>query len=329
MWKIRLGIVGCGIVVKIFYILVLKEFFDIFEVVVVMSRIKEYVVECVEFVGGVEVFESYEEFFWLGEVDVVDLVFFVELNFLFIKKVVENGVYVICEKLILIDVKIGKEIVKIVNGLDVVVYIVENFRYVFVFWKVKELIDVGKIGEFVFMSWYVWVGMDEGNFYVYIGWRKSLKYVGGFFLDGGVYYVVVMRFIFGDVVWIFVVVCDFFLFFGGFDFMLFFFEFESGVVGIYIVGYLIKGKDRFEIVGIDGRMFVEWDRIFFNGEEIGVNLENSYKFEFEDFYRVVMGERENVFGSFFEVLKDFVVIEVVVKFNGYRIDFKFLLDWFG
>lgn len=50
-------------------------------------------------------------------------------------------------------------------------------------------------------------------------------------------------------------------------------------------------------MGTDGRMLVEWDRILLNGEEIGVNPENSYKLEFEDFYRVVMGERENVLGS--------------------------------
>ncbi|MDI3475940.1 MAG: hypothetical protein PWQ79_1420 [Thermococcaceae archaeon] len=326
MGKIRLGIVGCGIAAKTLHIPALKELSDIFEVTAVTSRTREHAEECAELLGGAKVFESYEDLLQSGEVDAVDLALPVELNLPFIKKAVENGVHVICEKPISTDVKTGKEIVQIASGSDVVVYIAENFRHIPAFWRARELIDAGKIGEPVFTSWHVWVGMDEGNPYVHTGWRKSPKHVGGFLSDGGVHHVAAMRLIFGDVAWISAAVRDLSPLLGGLDFMSSLLEFESGVVGTYTAGYSIKGKDRFEIVGTHGRMLVESDRILLNGEEIGVNPENSYKLEFEDFYRVVMGERENVLGSPLEALKDLAVIEAAVKSNGHRIDVKALLD---
>ncbi|AAL80678.1 gfo/Idh/MocA family oxidoreductase [Pyrococcus furiosus DSM 3638] len=326
MRKVKLGLVGCGIAAKTLHIPALKKLSELFEVTAVTSRTRAHAQECSKLLGGVEVFESYDELLKSGEVDAVDLALPVELNLPFIKKAVESGVHVICEKPISTDTKTGKEIVKIAESSDVVVYIAENFRHIPVFWKAKELIEKGKIGDPIFMSWHIWVGMDESNPYVHTEWRKKPKHIGGYLSDGGVHHVAAMRLIFGDIVWVSAVVRDISPLLGGPDFISSILEFESGVVGSYTAGYPIKGKDRFEVVGTEGRMVIEWDRIVLNGESIYVKPEDSYKLEFKDFYYVVKGKRENVLGSPLEALKDLAVIEAAVNSNGQKVNVGDLLD---
>ncbi|PLV57698.1 Gfo/Idh/MocA family protein [Thermotoga sp. SG1] len=325
MEKVRLGIVGCGIAARTLHLPALKKLSHLFEITAVTSRTKEHAEEFAEMVGNPRVFENYEDLLDSGLVDAVDLTLPVELNLPFIEKALQRGVHVICEKPISIDVETGKRVVRLAGNSDKTVYIAESFRHVPAFWKAKELIEEGKVGEPVYMNWQIWVGMDESNEYVHTDWRRNPKHVGGFLSDGGVHHVAAMRLILGEVEWVSAIVKDLSPLLGGMDFLSSIFEFENGVVGNYTVSYSLKGNDRFEIAGTKGRMEIFWDKIVLNGKEIEVHHEDSYQKEFEDFYRVITGEKKNDLGDPLEALKDLAFIEACVRSQGSRVSVSSLL----
>nr|WP_128080911.1 MULTISPECIES: Gfo/Idh/MocA family oxidoreductase [unclassified Thermotoga] len=323
--KIRLGVVGCGIAARELHLPALKNLSHLFEITAVTSRTKSHAEEFAKMVGNPVVFDRYEELLDSGLVDAVDLTLPVELNLSFIEKALQKGVHVICEKPISTDVETGKKVVELSKKSEKTVYIAENFRHVPAFWKAKELVESGSIGDPVFMSWQIWVGMDENNKYVHTDWRKKPKHVGGFLSDGGVHHAAAMRLILGEIEWVSAVAKDLSPLLGGMDFLSSIFEFESGVVGNYTVSYSLRGDDRFEIVGTKGRMEIFWDRIVLNGEEIEVPHQDSYQREFEDFYRVIMGEKRNDLGDPLEALKDLAFIEACVRSQGNRVSVSSLL----
>jgi len=317
--KIRLGVVGCGIAARELHLPALKNLSHLFEITAVTSRTKSHAEEFAKMVGNPVVFDSYEELLDSGLVDAVDLTLPVELNLSFIEKALQKGVHVICEKPISTDVETGKKVVELSKKSEKTVYIAENFRHVPAFWKAKELVESGSIGDPVFMSWQIWVGMDENNKYVHTDWRKKPKHVGGFLSDGGVHHAAAMRLILGEIEWVSAVAKDLSPLLGGMDFLSSIFEFENGTVGNYTVSYSLKGKERFEITGTKGRISISWDRIVLNEEEIRVPQENSYQKEFEDFYHVVVEGKSNDLGSPVQALKDLAFIEACVKSGGNRV----------
>ncbi|PLV59054.1 Gfo/Idh/MocA family protein [Thermotoga sp. KOL6] len=316
MKKIRLGIVGCGIAARTLHFPALKELSHLFEITAVTSRTRAHAEEFARMSGNPVVFDSYEELLDSGLVDAVDLAVPVDLNLPFIERALQKGVHVICEKPISTDVKTGKKIVALSRNSNKVVYIAENFRHASVFWKAKELIEAGKIGEVVYTSWQIWVGMDESNEYVRTDWRKEPKHVGGFLSDGGVHHAAALRLIFGEVEWVSAVAEDLSPHLGGMDFLSTLFEFENGIVGNYTVSYSLKGEDEFEVVGTKGKMFIFWDKIVLNDDVVAVPQEDSYQREFEDFYHVIVTGKPNNLGNPEEALKDLAFIEACVKSNG-------------
>ena len=303
MEKIRLGIVRYGVV----------------------SRTKEHAEVFAEMAGNPRVFETYEDLLDSGLVDAVDLTLPVELNLPFIEKAIQRGIHVICEKPISTDVETGKKVVELSQRAEKVVYIAENFRHIPAFWKAKELVESDAIGEPLYLNWQIWIGMDENNEYVHTDWRKNPKHVGGFLSDGGVHHAAAMRLILGEIEWVLAITRDLSPLLGGMDFLSSIFEFENNTTGNYTVSYSLKGDDRFEIVGKKGRMKIFWDRILLNEKEITIPREDSYQKEFEDFYRVVMGEKKNDLGSPLEALKDLAFIEACVKSQRNRVSVSSLL----
>ena len=115
MKKIKLGIVGCGIAARELHLPALVDLKDKFEISAVTSRRKESAEEFAQMIKTQlgytpEIFNSYEAMLDSKSVDAVDLTLPIELNVPFIKKSIEKGFHVICEKPISTDVETGKEL---------------------------------------------------------------------------------------------------------------------------------------------------------------------------------------------------------------------------
>ncbi|MBO8130982.1 MAG: Gfo/Idh/MocA family oxidoreductase [Candidatus Marinimicrobia bacterium] len=312
MSKIRLGIVGSGIVVKEFHYPALKELTDLFEITAVTSRTKKNAVALAKTVGTAQVFDNMEEMLKSGLVDAVDLALPVNLNYEFIKNAIKYNVHVICEKPVAHNLEYGEKIVELSQKTDKVIYIAENYRHFKSFHKAKELIKQDKIGNPLHLSWIIFNGLDINNPYAKTAWRKMPKHLGGFISDGGVHNVASMRLILGEIKNVKAITKNISGYLGGYDFITSVFEFESGATGHYTVFYSLNSEEEFLIFGDRGTLKIGYDYLQFNDDLIKFpeeTFENSFNYEFIDFYKIVTGQKPNDLGSPMEALKDLEFFE--------------------
>ncbi|MEJ5258121.1 MAG: Gfo/Idh/MocA family oxidoreductase [Fervidobacterium sp.] len=333
MKKIKLGIVGCGIAARELHLPALVDLKDKFEISAVTSRRKESAEEFAQMIKTQlgytpEIFNSYEAMLDSKSVDAVDLTLPIELNVPFIKKSIEKGFHVICEKPISTDVETGKEIIELSTKTDRVIYIAENYRHDFRFNKIRNIVDENVIGKPVFVIWHLWIGMDKSNKYAKTAWRQNPKHIGGFLSDGGVHHIAALRVIFGDIAWVSGTVKRVSDYLGDDDSLSAVFEFKNGVIGNYTISYALSGRQYFEIVGTNGRIYMDESKIRIVGEhgaEIQIPEENTFKNEFLDFYEVLTQGKPNVLGHPVEALKDLAFFEAAIRSRGMRIEVDSLM----
>ncbi len=313
MSRLKLGIVGCGIAARRFHRPALAELNDKFEIAGVTNRSREKAVSFAESIGGTKIFESYEKMLESDSLDAVDLAVPIKLNPEFIEKALDHGLNVICEKPIAPGVEEGKRVVELNRKSDKVVYIAENFRHLDRAGKAKKLIDQGEIAQPRFVSRQVWPGMSRKNEFARTSWRKNPDHAGGFLSDGGVHHIAELRLILGDIGSVFGFTGKISDLPGKYDSLEMGLNFENGVFGSYTVSYGMEAEDSFKIHGDEGTLRVSSDSISLScgtgTKEIQVNDNDGFKEEFEDFYEVIKGDKENDLGKPMEGLKDLAAIE--------------------
>jgi predicted dehydrogenase len=321
MKRIKLGIVGTGIAARDLHLPGLKELEDKFEVVALYNRTKEKAIQFSNYLNNnPKIYDSYDEL--LDNVEAVDLALPVQLNYEFIEKALKRGVNVICEKPISVNVEQGKKIVGLSKKYKNVIYIAENYRHFTAFDKIKDL--TSKIGNVYYLQWNLWIYMSKDNKYANTTWRQNPEHIGGFISDAGVHHVASMRKIFGDIKWVYGSVKDITDYLGGPDLLSSTFEFENGILGNYNVSYALDGKNVLMIKGDLGDIIFEddiikvikyGDKVIEYYDDYKTHDENSYKKEFEDFYEVINGKKNDL-GTAEEALKDLAFIEAAIKSNG-------------
>lgn len=102
---------------------------------------------------------------------------------------------------------------------------------------------------------------------------------------------------------------------GGSSFLTSIFEFGNGIVGSYTVSYGIDKQDKFEIVGKNKKLKLK----------VKLKIIKDIKKNFEDFYNVLVYNKENKLGNPIEALKDLAFFEAVVQSNGTKFNLSTLL----
>ena len=310
MSALRLGLVGCGIAMQQLHYPALIELGDMFSIAGVTSRTHESAGKCAELFGTEEY--DYDEL--LKKVDAVDIAVPTQMNYGLVKKALDAGVNVICEKPIAENVEMGEMIVKMAERSEAVLYIAENYRHSVMFTKAKEMMNaIGKPG---FMLYSKFEAMGRDNKYANTDWRKKPAHIGGFLSDGGVHDIAAIRMLMGDVRDVSAFVSRTKEYLGSYDTMAVALSFASGAIGNYSVSYGMSGERAMFVSGAEGHMSIgeKEIRIKKSGEEkkVQVNEENTYKLEFIDFYNVLKGKK-NILGSSEEALRDLWVIEEAIR----------------
>ena len=310
MSALRLGLVGCGIAMQQLHYPALIELGDMFSIAGVTSRTHESAGKCAELFGTEEY--DYDEL--LKKVDAVDIAVPTQMNYELVKKALDAGVNVICEKPIAENVEMGEMIVKMAERSEAVLYIAENYRHSVMFTKAKEMMNV--IGKPGFMLYSKFEAMGRDNKYANTDWRKKPAHIGGFLSDGGVHDIAAIRMLMGDVRDVSAFVSRTKEYLGSYDTMAVALSFANGAIGSYSVSYGMSGERAMFVSGAEGHMSIgeKEIRIKKNGEEkkAQVNEENTYKLEFIDFYNVLKGKK-NILGSSEEALRDLWVIEEAIR----------------
>lgn len=118
-----------------------------------------------------------------------------------VRKCLQAGKHVLCEKPIAKDVQMGLELVREYESkyapLGPVFAVAEQYRYDRAFNQARDIIASGTIGTIQHVHAREWRFMEAGAKYYETAWRKTPGFQGGFILDGGVHFVALLRLVSG------------------------------------------------------------------------------------------------------------------------------------
>lgn len=204
MNKIRLGIIGTGLAWERLHYPALQELGDKYEIVALTNRTKK---DAEDFARKINldlknVYDDYHEMLKRTDIDAVDILVPIELNYEVSEDVARAGKNFICEKPLAPSMDQAESYLELSKKYRVKIMIAENYRYNEENNKLKELVDSGRIGDVVYFI------RNNINCFpcemvkdTYAGteWRQHPEYTGGAFLDAGLHDIAAMRHIFGAV----------------------------------------------------------------------------------------------------------------------------------
>ena len=315
MTPIKLGIIGCGIAARDLHYPALQKLKDKFEITVVCNHTEPKAKSFAEMVGNVPYVLDYHDLLNRDDVEAVDIVLPIHLNYQVTKDTLAAGKHVIVEKPLAANLNQADEMLTFDQKYSPVKMVAENFRYRKTFYRVKELMDSNTIGTPYSVFWNVFHYVDKSNNkYALTEWRIHHQYPGGFITDGGVHNMAALRYFFGNITPGHAFTKSINPDIGELDTMSFQFSTESGVAGVFNVFFSANGysENRIIILGDRGTLIIESNTITVKkrGETDRVETiedDGGYQGQFEDFYEALRNGTP-VKSSFSEAYQDFVAI---------------------
>lgn len=330
MKKIALGIIGCGIAARELHLPALRKLSSRFEITAVCNHTEAKGTLMAKLAGGVPHFLDYRELLRRNDVEAVDIVLPITLNYRVTRDALRAGKHVIVEKPIATDLREGREMLRLPKRYRKVMMVAENYRYRPLFRQVLHLLQDNAIGRPYASIWTVLTRLTRDNPYAQTSWRIRHKYRGGFLTDAGVHNVAAIRMLFGEIKSVASSTQSINPLIGKLDSLNFLYETEKGVKGTFTFLFSAIGhpEDRLLIFGTKGTLGVTKDRIQLlrEGKDnavISVKEESGFREEFLDFYSAIR-EGAKPRSTFAEGYRDLRVILAAVHAGrtGRRIHFR-------
>ena len=315
MKPIKLGIIGCGIAAQSLHWPALQKLKDKFEITAICNHTEKKAKDFSKMLGGVPYVLDYHHLLQRADVEAVDIVLPIQLNYQVTKDALDAGKHVIVEKPLAVNLSEAKMMLDFEDKYSLVMMVAENFRYRFIFHRIRNYLQQGKIGEPYAVFWNRFIFIDlKNNKYAQTKWRINHQCKGGFVTDGGIHYIAALRDMFGEINHGIAFTKRVNSNIGEMDSMSFQFRTDKNIYGVLNTFYSSKGYEQESILisGSEGSILIENDKLTLKNEK-GIKLEEAveeskgYKEEFEDFYRgICLGGK--VKSSFYEGYKDLQVI---------------------
>lgn len=205
MKKIRLGVIGTGLAWERLHYPALQQLQDKYEIVALANRTR---LDAENFAQKINldqknVYDNYKEMLKRDDIDAVDILVPIEMNYEISADVANANFNFICEKPMAPDMEQAGRFLELVRKKrNLKIMIAENYRYDEEHNKIKQLVNEGKIGSVVyFIKNNVTCfpcGMSQDT-YAGTEWRQHPKFPGGAFLDAALHDLAGIRHIFGDI----------------------------------------------------------------------------------------------------------------------------------
>lgn len=321
MRKINIGIIGCGIAANELHLPALKKLKHLFNIVACCNRSIPKAIKFSRQAGNIPYYTDYREMLEKTDMDAVDISLPIYLNYPVTKDCVKAGKHVIVEKPIAGNIEDAKKMLKLQNKYkNMVLMVLENFRYRQTYIKTKEIIDSGMLGTPYAVICNVFHYMTERNKYAKTIWRIKHKHIGGFISDGGVHFVSVLRKLFGEIKVISSFKGSINKNIGKIDTFSMQFSTSKKVKGILNLFYSvngIEGENKFMIFCKNGSIVIYENKIYIKKtgkKDIILDIEDDggHTSGFHNFYNaIVYGEK--VISSFKEAYLDLKTIIDALK----------------
>ncbi len=292
MRRLRLGIIGCGIAARKLHLPALRALEERFEIVAVCNHTRPKAVSFSRLAGGVPFDLDYRRLLQRPDVEAVDVVLPIELNFSVTRDALEAGKHVILEKPIAANLHEGKEMLTFGRRYRSVMMVAENCRYQPLFLRLDALLASGAIGRPYAAVWQIFHRISPDSPYARTSWRIHHRYPGGFITDSGVHNMAVLRLLFGDFRWVSAWTHCVNPAIGRLDTLEMQFATKSGVGGALHLYLSVSGHSmhRITIFGPRGTIVAEDNTITLQreGRKPAVertSIEGGYIGEFSDFHR--------------------------------------------
>ena len=204
MNKIRLGIIGTGMALERLHYPALQELSDKYQIVALCNRT---IKDAQDFAAKIKldlsnVYDDYNKMLLRDDLDAVDILVPIELNYIVSEAVAKAGIDFICEKPMASNMVDAKKYLALSKKHNVKIMIAENYRYNEENNKIRDIVNSGKIGDPVyFLRNNIACFPCEmiKDTYASKEWRQHPKYFGGAFLDAALHDFASLRHIFGAV----------------------------------------------------------------------------------------------------------------------------------
>lgn len=316
MKPVKLGIIGCGIAARDLHYPALQQLKDKFEIIIVCNHTEPKAKQFAEMVGGVPYVLDYHDLLKRQDVEAVDIILPIHLNYQVTKDSLKAGKHVIVEKPLAANLTQANEMLGFEKKYSQVKMVAENFSYRPIFFRLKKLMEQGEIGKPYSVFWNVFLLIDSSNKYAQTQWRIKHQFPGGFITDGGVHNIAALRYLFGEFVSGSAFAKSVNPAIGELDTFSFQFRTKQNIDGIFNVFFSSNGffENRIIILGDKASIIVENNTLTIkqkNRPDIREIIEDDggYTAEFEDFYEAIRTGKK-VVASFRESYRD---LEIIIK----------------
>lgn len=199
--KIRLGIIGCGIIAAERHVPALERLTDRFTVTALCNRTepKARALAGRLGLGSESIWQDWRKMVEQAPVDAVLICLPIELNYEVSREAAAAGKHVLCEKPIGQNNQEARAATTLGEQYGVTYVVGENYHYVPSFSKAAHLVRQEAIGRPTVMSWNILRFIEIEDKYNKTPWRPNHVYPGGYVLDGGVHYIHVLQMMAGRV----------------------------------------------------------------------------------------------------------------------------------
>ncbi|MFH1195702.1 MAG: Gfo/Idh/MocA family oxidoreductase [bacterium] len=314
MKKIKLGIIGCGIAARRLHFPALLKLKNKIEIVAVCNHTEKKAKSFSKLVGGVPYVLDYKELLANKDVDAVDIVLPIDLNYEVTLASIKAGKHMFVEKPLAATPTDAKKLVDAARNKNVVCLLAENYRYDKLYLDTKGMLKIGAIGEVYSLLWNMNQNVTPTNEYAQTVWRKNNKYAGGFIFDGGIHNIAALRLLLGEMKAVTALKQSVNPLIGSDDTMSMMFETKNGKSCLMNLFFSVKGhqKSNLLIFGSKGTIQIINNTILVKKEnqsekKFVVTTDGGFTAEFENFYNAII-KGEKVIGTFEEGLKDVKVM---------------------
>ncbi|HOJ11680.1 MAG TPA: Gfo/Idh/MocA family oxidoreductase [Clostridiales bacterium] len=309
MKTVRLGIIGTGMAWERLHYPAIQELGDKYQIVALANRTRE---DAEKFARKINlpldnVYDDYNEMLKRNDLDAVDILVPIEINYEVSEDVARAGKNFICEKPLAPDMKQAKKFLDLSKKYKVKIMIAENYRYNEENNKIRDLVNSGKIGDVIYFiknNITCFPCEMTKDTFAATEWRQHPDFEGGAFLDAALHDLAAVRHIFGAVKYVSA--------FGkpqkedynpyisiNTNIM-----FQNGIIGQYT--YFPSGQEPqrplvgFRIFGTKGEIYLEEKNCGIinvsyndgNAEQIAFTPERGYYNELLNFYNAMNGTEE-------------------------------------
>lgn len=204
MEKIRLGIIGTGLAWERLHYPAITELQDKYEIAALANRTRADAEKFAQMIhlDQKNVYDDYRELLKRADIDAIDILVPIGMNYVVSADVAASGKDFICEKPMAPDMKQAEKFLELSKKKNVKIMIAENYRYNDENNIIRQLVGEGRIGDIVYFirnNAACFPCDMSNNTYAGTEWRQHPDFPGGAFLDAALHDIAAFRLIFGDI----------------------------------------------------------------------------------------------------------------------------------